>query len=67
METEQDLSKTIVQHKEFQALLEKFAKRNVKGKIIKATVTEITPKFIVYDASLKAEAMIDNQNLHKTN
>ena len=61
METEHDLSKTSVQHKEFQALLEKdFAKRNVKeGKIIKATVTEITPKFIVCDASLKAEAMID--------
>ena len=57
METEHDLSKTSVQHKEFQALLEKdFAKRNVKeGKIIKATVTEITPKFIVCDALLKAD------------
>ena len=49
------------QHKEFSKLLdEDFKNRKVKeGEIIKATVTEITPKFIVCDASLKAEAMID--------
>jgi small subunit ribosomal protein S1 len=61
MATDQELSKTSTQHEEFQALLDKdFAKRSVKeGQIIKATVTEITPKYIVCDASLKAEAMID--------
>jgi ribosomal protein S1 len=58
---EQDIIKTSSQHKEFQNLLDKdFEKRSVKeGQIIKATVTEITPKFVVCDASLKAEAMID--------
>ena len=44
---------------EFQNLLDKdFKDRKVKGEIIKATVTEITPKFIVADAKLKMEAMI---------
>ena len=61
MSTEQDLVKGDSKHKEFQALLDKdFAKRSVKeGKIIKAIVTEITPKYVVCDASLKAEAMIE--------
>ena len=61
MSTEQDLVKGDSKHKEFQALLDKdFAKRSVKeGQIIKAIVTEITPKYVVCDASLKAEAMIE--------
>tara|TARA_B100000963_G_scaffold170742_1_gene148526 strand:+ start:4969 stop:6690 length:1722 start_codon:yes stop_codon:yes gene_type:complete len=67
MKIEQDQSKISLQHKEFQNLLEKdFEKRSVKeGQIIKATVTEITPKFIVCDASLKAEAMIDRSEFTK--
>ena len=46
--------------KEFQNLLdEDFKDRKVKeGEIIKATVTEITSKFIVVDAKLKMESMI---------
>ncbi len=62
MSTEQQISsKNSSQHKEFSKLLdEDFKNRKVKeGEIIKATVTEITPKFVVCDASLKAEAMID--------
>tara|TARA_A100001015_G_scaffold293944_1_gene371156 strand:- start:196 stop:1917 length:1722 start_codon:yes stop_codon:yes gene_type:complete len=61
MVNEQELGEISIQHKEFQSLLEKdFAKRTVKeGQIIKAIVTEITQKFVVCDASLKAEAMID--------
>ena len=48
MASEQELKKTNPLHKEFQALLdEDFKDRKVKeGEIIKATVTEITPKFI---------------------
>ena len=55
MVNEQDLNELNSQQKEFQDLLVKdFAKRTVKeGQIIKAVVTEITPKFIVCDASLK--------------
>ena len=61
MKIEQDQRELSNQHKEFQNLLDKdFEKRSVKeGQIIKATVTEITQKFVVCDASLKAEAMID--------
>ena len=64
---EQDLIKTNSQHKEFQNLLNQdFEKRSVKeGQIIKATVTEITSKFVVCDASLKAEAMIDKTEFTK--
>ena len=60
MATEQELKKVNPSHKEFQALLEAdFKDRKVKeGEIIKATVTEITPKFIVVDAKLKMESMI---------
>ncbi len=60
MTTEQELKKTNPSHKEFQALLDAdFKDRKVKeGEIIKATVTEITPKFIVVDAKLKMESMI---------
>ena len=47
-------------YKEFESLLnEDFKERKVKeGEIIKAVVTEITPKFIIADAKLKMEAMI---------
>jgi small subunit ribosomal protein S1 len=60
METEQELNNISSSHKEFQSLLdEDFKDRKVKeGEIIKATITEITPKFIVADAKLKMEAMI---------
>ena len=60
MATEQELKNISPLHKEFQSLLdEDFKDRKVKeGEIIKATVTEITPKFIVADAKLKMEAMI---------
>ncbi len=60
MATEQELKKINPLHKEFQALLDAdFKDRRVKeGEIIKATVTEITPKFIVVDAKLKMESMI---------
>ena len=60
MATEQELKKINPSHKEFQALLDAdFKDRKVKeGEIIKATVTEITPKFIVVDAKLKMESMI---------
>ena len=60
MATEQELEKTNPLHKEFQALLDaEFKDKKVKeGEIIKAIVTEITPKFIVVDANLKMEAMI---------
>ncbi len=61
MPTEQGLKKNSNPlHKEFQALLDAEFK-NIKVKeneIIKATVTEITPKFIVVDAKLKMEGMI---------
>ncbi len=60
MATEQELKKTNPLHKEFQALLDaEFKSKKVKeGEIIKAKVTEITPKFIVVDANLKMESMI---------
>jgi len=60
MASEQELNKTNPLHKEFQSLLDAdFKDRKVKeGEIIKATVTEITPKFIVVDAKLKMESMI---------
>ncbi len=60
MSTEQELKKDNPLHKEFQNLLDQdFKDRKVKeGEIILATVTEITPKFIVADAKLKMEAMI---------
>ena len=60
MATEQELKKINPSHKEFQALLEAdFKDRKVKeGEIIKATVTEITSKFIVVDGKLKMESMI---------
>ena len=60
MATKQELEKTNPLHKEFQALLDaEFKDKKVKeGEIIKAIVTEITPKFIVVDANLKMEAMI---------
>ena len=60
MAIEQELKKITPSHKEFQALLDAdFKDRTVKeGEIIKATVTEITPKFIVVDAKLKMESMI---------
>ena len=60
MAIEQELKKITHSHKEFQALLDAdFKDRTVKeGEIIKATVTEITPKFIVVDAKLKMESMI---------
>ena len=60
MATEQELKKISPAHKEFQALLDaEFKDKKVKeGEIIKATVTEITPKFIVVDAKLKMESMI---------
>ena len=60
MASEQELKNINPLHKEFQNLLDKdFKDRKVKeGEIIKATVTEITPKFIVADAKLKMEAMI---------
>ena len=47
-------------YKEFESLLnEDFKERKVKeGEIIKAVVTEITPKFVIADAKLKMEAMI---------
>ncbi len=60
MATEQELKNNNPLHKEFQSLLDKdFKDRKVKeGEIIDATVTEITPKFIVVDAKLKMESMI---------
>ena len=60
MASEQELKNISSLHKEFQSLLDKdFKDRKVKeGEIIKATVTEITPKFVVADAKLKMEAMI---------
>ena len=60
MASEQELKKINPLHAEFQALLEEdFKDRKVKeGEIIKATVTEITQKFIVVDAKLKMESMI---------
>ena len=60
MDTEIELKNTNSTHKEFQNLLDQdFKDRKVKeGEIIQATVTEITPKFIVADAKLKMEAMI---------
>ena len=60
MATEQELEKTNPLHKEFQALLDaEFKDKKVKeGEIIKAVVSEITPKFIVVDANLKMESMI---------
>ena len=60
MATEQELKKINPSHKEFQALLDAdFKDRKVKeGEIIKAKVTEITPKFIVVDGKLKMESMI---------
>jgi len=67
MENKQESINPNSAHKEFQSLLDKdFEKRSVKeGEIIKAVVTEITPKFIVCDASLKAEAMIDKSEFTK--
>ncbi len=60
MATEQELKNNNPKHQEFQNLLDKdFKDRKVKeGEIIKAVVTEITPKFIIADAKLKMEAMI---------
>ena len=60
MATEQELKNNSPKHQEFQNLLDKdFKDRKVKeGEIIKAIVTEITPKFIIADAKLKMEAMI---------
>ncbi len=60
MATEIEFKKTSSLHKEFQNLLDQdFKDRKVmEGEIIKATVTEITPKFIIADAKLKMEAMI---------
>ena len=60
MAIEQEIKNISPSHKEFQSLLdEDFKDRKVKeGEIIKATVTEITPKFIIADAKLKMEAMI---------
>ncbi len=60
MATEQELKKISPSHKEFQTLLDAdFKDRKVKeGEIIKAKVTEITPKFIVVDGKLKMESMI---------
>ncbi len=60
MATEIELKNTSSLHKEFQNLLDQdFKDRKVmEGEIIKATVTEITPKFIIADAKLKMEAMI---------
>ncbi len=60
MAIEQELKDVNPLHKEFQSLLDKdFKDRKVKeGEIINATVTEITPKFIVVDAKLKMESMI---------
>ncbi len=60
MATEQEIKKTSPSQKEFQSLLDAdFKDRKVKeGEIIKATVTEITSKFIVVDAKLKMESMI---------
>ena len=67
MATEQELKNISPLHKEFQSLLdEDFKDRKVKeGEIIKATVTEITPKFIVADAKLKMEAMIPIEEFKK--
>ena len=60
MATEQELKNISPSQKEFQSLLDAdFKDRKVKeGEIIKAVVTEITPKFIVVDAKLKMESMI---------
>ncbi len=60
MATEIELKNTSSLHKEFQSLLDQDFKdrKAVEGEIINATVTEITPKFIVADAKLKMEAMI---------
>ncbi len=60
MATEQEIKNNNPKHQEFQNLLDKdFKDRKVKeGEIIKAVVTEITPKFIIADAKLKMEAMI---------
>ena len=60
MAIELELKNNSPLHKEFQNLLDQdFKDRKViEGEIIKATVTEITPKFIVADAKLKMEAMI---------
>ena len=64
MTTEQELKNTSPKHQEFQNLLDKdFKDRKVKeGEIIKAIVTEITPKFIIADAKLKMEAMMMTLN-----
>ena len=60
MAIEQEIKNNSPKHQEFQNLLDKdFKDRKVKeGEIIKAVVTEITPKFIIADAKLKMEAMI---------
>jgi len=60
MATEIELKNSSPLYKEFQNLLDQdFKDRKViEGEIIKATVTEITPKYIVADAKLKMEAMI---------
>ena len=60
MAIEQELKDTSNLHKEFQTLLDKdFENRKLKeNEIIKATVTEITEKFIVVDCKAKMEGMI---------
>ena len=60
MATEYELKETNPLRKEFQNLLDKdFANRKLKeNEIIKATVTEITEKFIVVDCKAKMEGMI---------
>ena len=60
MATEYELKESNPLRKEFQNLLDKdFANRKLKeNEIIKATVTEITDKFIVVDCKAKMEGMI---------
>ena len=60
MATEYELKESNPLRKEFQNLLDKdFANRKLKeNEIIKATVTEITDKFIVVDCKAKMEGLI---------
>lgn len=69
MAIEQELKKENPSHKEFQALLDaEFKNKKVKeGEIIKAVITEITPKFVVVDANLKMESMIPIEEFKNKN
>ena len=62
MENEQEIKNTN-NLKEFQNLLDQDFKNRIlkENEIIKATVTEITEKFIVVDCNAKMEGMIQRR------